>query len=57
MKKYEEILENLKAQSKQTEAAFLKIQGAIEIIKSMIEDESKEQKKNSEAQQVPKAKK
>lgn len=57
MKKYKEILENLKAQSKQAEATFLKVQGAIEIITSMIEEEAEESKKTAKAQQIPKAKK
>tara|TARA_R100001443_G_scaffold90_1_gene318 strand:+ start:6832 stop:7005 length:174 start_codon:yes stop_codon:yes gene_type:complete len=57
MKNYDEILENLKAQKKQIEAQYLKIEGAIEIITSIAEDESKKKKTASEAQQVPKAKK
>ena len=42
MKKYKEILENLKVQSKQAEATFLKIQGAIEIVTSMMNEDSDE---------------
>jgi hypothetical protein len=51
MKNKEEILDNLKMQSKQAEATFLKIQGAIEIITSMIEEDEKEQKKTAKAQE------
>jgi len=50
MKDFDEILINLKAQKKQIEAQFLKIEGAIEIVTSMKEEEeskvsSKEKKK------------
>ena len=43
------MLENLAIQSKQAEATYLKIQGAIEIIESMIQEEkdSKDPKKES----------
>jgi len=35
MKNFDEILETLNTQKKQTEAQFLKIEGAIEIVTSM----------------------
>ena len=42
--KLDEVLENLNTQMKQTEANFHKLQGAIEIITSLKEEEKKEAK-------------
>ena len=40
-----EKLENLKKQQEQAKEIFVKCQGAIELIQSMIEDENKDNKK------------
>ena len=40
-------LENLKKQQEQAKEIFVKCQGAIELVQSMIEDENKEEKKDN----------
>ena len=45
MKTLEEKLENLKKQQEQAKEVFVKCQGAIELLQSMI-DENKEEKKD-----------
>ena len=47
MDKLKEKLENLKQQQEQAKEIFVKCQGAIELIQSMIEDENKEDKKDN----------
>ena len=44
MDKLKEKLENLKKQQEQAKEIFIKCQGAIELIQSMIEEEKKEKK-------------
>ena len=45
MDNLKEKLESLKKQQEQAKEIFVKCQGAIELIQSMIEDENKEDKK------------
>ena len=47
MDNLKEKLENLKKQQEQAKEIFVKCQGAIELIQSMIEDENKEDKKDN----------
>ena len=47
MDNLKEKLENLKKQQEQAKEIFVKCQGAIELIQSMIEDENKEEKKDN----------
>ena len=47
MSDLKEKLENLKKQQEQAKEIFVKCQGAIELIQSMIEDENKEDKKDN----------
>ena len=44
MDNFKEKLENLKKQQEQAKEIFIKCQGAIELIQSMIEEEKKEKK-------------
>ena len=47
MDNLKEKLENLKKQQEQAKEIFVKCQGAIELVQSMIEDENKEEKKDN----------
>ena len=47
MDNLKEKLESLKKQQEQAKEIFVKCQGAIELIQSMIEDENKEDKKDN----------
>ena len=47
MDNLKEKLESLKKQQEQAKEIFVKCQGAIELVQSMIEDENKEDKKDN----------
>lgn len=51
MKNFDEILENLEAQKKQVETQFIKIEGAIEIVNSMKEEERLEKEASPKKKQ------